>query len=159
MAGGLARFLEVGQALAELRNRRLYRTEFASFEAYISTCFGMRRSAIDGLIRSAQTAQVLLDAGVSLPPDVTPSALRPLSAMQTEALQVACWQLVQTISPARAPTGPLISKLCRLIRNCLDDTQSEETLQAEEEELESASEGKRANNRIKDPLDPTRPVW
>jgi hypothetical protein len=37
--------------------------------------------------------------------------------------------------------------------------QSEETLQAEEEELESASEGKCANNRIKDPLDPTRPVW
>ena len=67
--GGLARFLEIGTALAELRNRRLYRVQYASFEDYVSNQFGLRRSAVDGVIRSAQTAQVLLDAGLELPPD------------------------------------------------------------------------------------------
>jgi hypothetical protein len=60
---GLEEFLRVGSALAELRNRRLYRVEFGTFEEYARARFGMARSSLDQLIRSASTAQCLLDAG------------------------------------------------------------------------------------------------
>ena len=40
-------------------------------------------------------------------------------------------------------TQPLVSRLCRLVRNCLDDTQSEETLQALDQQ-ESTRGSKRA---------------
>lgn len=120
--GGLAKFLEVGIALAELRNRRLYRTEFATFEHYVLTQFGLHRAAVDGVIRSAQTAQVLLDAGLELPPDTNPTSLRAISALPGDELKTACWQLAERLSPARVPSQPLVSKLCRLVRHCLEDT-------------------------------------
>ena len=57
---GLQEFLRVGQALAEIRNRRLYRTEFQTFEQYVRAKFGLARSSADQLICSASTAQCLL---------------------------------------------------------------------------------------------------
>lgn len=87
VAHGLQEFLKVGAALAELRNRRLYRTEYPSFEAYIKNRFGLHRSAVDGVIRSAQTAQVLLDAGIELPSDTTATVLRPISGLPDDELK------------------------------------------------------------------------
>jgi hypothetical protein len=121
VAGGLAKFLEVGMALAELRNRRLYRTEHATFESYVQSRFGLHRSSVDGVIRSAQTAAVLVDGGLRLPPDTTPTSLRAISALPgDDSLKTACWQLAERLSPARAPTQPLVSKLCRMVRNLVD---------------------------------------
>ena len=106
VAGGLAKFLQVGTALAELRNRRLYRTEFVTFEEYVRSKFGLHRSSVDGVIRSAQTAQVLLEAGVKLPADTTPTSLRAISALPGDELKSACWMLAQSVSPARTPGEP-----------------------------------------------------
>ena len=44
---GLEEFLRVGQALAEIRNRRLYRTEYPTFEQYVRAKFGLARSTAD----------------------------------------------------------------------------------------------------------------
>jgi hypothetical protein len=119
---GLGKFLQTGQALAEIRNRRLYRVEFASFESYVQARFGMHRSAVDSVIRSAQVAQVLLDSGLELPSDTNPTSLRAVSALPgDDSLKSACWQLAQRLSPARAPSQPLVSKLCRMVTNCLED--------------------------------------
>jgi hypothetical protein len=63
---GLSQFMEVGRALSELRSRRLYRTNYPTFEAYVRDRFGLARSTVDGVIRSAQTAQSLLDSGIEL---------------------------------------------------------------------------------------------
>ena len=124
---GLEKFLQVGQALAELRNKRLYRTEFPTFEAYIQSRFHLHRASVDGVIRSAETAQLLIDSGVELAPDTTATSLRAISALPEDAqLKTACWQLAQTLSPARAPSQPLVSRLCRIVRNCLDDAPQED---------------------------------
>jgi hypothetical protein len=119
---GLGKFLQTGQALAEIRNRRLYRVEFASFESYVLNRFHLHRSAVDGVIRSAQVAQVLLDAGLELPSDTNPTSLRSISALPgDDSLKTACWQLAERLSPARAPSQPLVSRLCRMVRNCLEE--------------------------------------
>ena len=144
VAGGLAKFLEVGTALAELRNRRLYRMEFVTFEEYVRSKFGLHRSSVDGVIRSAQTAQVLLDAGLQLPPDTNPTSLRAISALPTDELKTACWELARNLSPARAPSQPLVSRLCRLVRNCLDE---EETLEDRSAQIGEEWDGSPAPSR------------
>jgi hypothetical protein len=121
VAGGLAKFLEVGMALAELRNRGLYRTEHATFESYVHQRFGLHRSSVDGVIRSALTAAVLVDDGLRLPPDTNPTSLRAISALPgDDSLKTVCWQLAERLSPARAPTQPLVSKRCRMVRNLVE---------------------------------------
>jgi hypothetical protein len=137
------KFLEVGNALSELRNRRLYRTEFATFEQYVLAKFALHRSSVDGVIRSAQTAQVLLDAGLQLPPDTNPTSLRAISALPTDELKTVCWELARSLSPARAPSQPLVSRLCRLVRNCLDSEQDDASETSESRHVPDAYHGRR----------------
>jgi hypothetical protein len=119
--GGLQEFLKVGAALATLRSKRLFRTEFATFEEYVRTKFALARSSADQLIRSAQTAQVLLEAGVELPANTTATVLRPIASLPGEELQVACWEFAQSLAPARGVTQPLIARLVRVVRNALEN--------------------------------------
>jgi len=117
---GLEHFLAVGEALAKIRNQRLYRTHYPTFEQYVRDRFGLARSTVDQLIRSSQTAQTLLDAGVTLPPGTSEAVVRPLSGLPGEDLQAACWNLVVSVAPERGPSQPLVSHLCRTIRDILD---------------------------------------
>jgi hypothetical protein len=122
--GGLQEFLKVGAALAELRNRRLYRTHYATFQEYVRARFGLARSSVDQLIRSSATAQALLDDGEELPPCTTEAVIRPVSALPTPELKAACWSLARSLAPACGPTQPLVSKVCRMIRNLVDGDSS-----------------------------------
>jgi hypothetical protein len=54
---GIAVFVEVGSALAEVRDSKLYRAEFKTFEAYCQTRWGLGRTYVFNLIESAQTAE------------------------------------------------------------------------------------------------------
>jgi hypothetical protein len=123
--GGFEQFLRVGQALAELRSRRLYRTHYATFAEYVRARFGLARSSVDQLIRSQATAQALLDAGEELPPNTSQALMRPLSNLPTLELKSACWSLAKALAPEHGPTEPLISKLTRMVRNCLEDADGE----------------------------------
>jgi hypothetical protein len=117
---GLDEFLRVGNALATLRNKRLFRTEFASFEGYVRAKFGLARSSADSLIRSAQTAEVLLEAGIELPPNTTATLMKPIATLPGDELKIACWQFAESLAPARGVTEPLVSRLVRIVRNALD---------------------------------------
>jgi len=118
--GGLEEFLRVGAALSELRNRRLFRTEFASFGEYVRIRFGLARSSVDQLIRSSIVARDLLDSGEELSPNTSEAVIRPLSALPGQELQAACWSLVKSLAPESEPRQPLVSKVCRIIRNRVD---------------------------------------
>jgi hypothetical protein len=120
VSAGLEEFLRVGTALAELRNRRLYRTEFATFEAYCRGRFSLARSSVDQLIRSSIVARDLLDSGIELSPNTSEAVIRPLSALPGQELQAACWSLVKSLAPESQPRQPLVSKVCRIIRNLVD---------------------------------------
>jgi hypothetical protein len=89
---GLDEFLRVGNALATLQNKRLYRTEAATFEIYCRNQFGLARSSADSIIRSAQTAEILLEAGIELPPNTTATLMKPIASLPGEELKVACWE-------------------------------------------------------------------
>jgi hypothetical protein len=116
---GLSQFLAVGAALLELRSSRLYRETHDTFESFCRETFGLARSTTDQVIRSASTAQTLLDSGVTLPPNTTEATIRPLASLPA-ALQPVSWQLVEATSPKCGPTQPIVSKICRTIKNAIE---------------------------------------
>jgi hypothetical protein len=117
---GIGQFLEVGLALGELRSKRLYRTTNATFELYVRDRFGLARSTVDGVIRSATTAKSLIDSGLEVPPSVGEATLRPIASLPGNDLQAATWEFVSCIAPACGATQPLVARICRVIRNSLD---------------------------------------
>jgi hypothetical protein len=122
---GFETFMKVGEALAQIRQRRLFRVEYVSFAQYVEGEFGMALSTANGLLRSVELAQNLLDEGIQLPPDTLPTAIKPLAGIPSmEGLRAACWQYAQSLSPARALSSTLVSRVVRLIRSQLDDAQA-----------------------------------
>jgi hypothetical protein len=104
---GLSTFLEVAKALQEIRSSRLYRGTHADFQSWCRETLGLARSSVDGLIRSGEVAQLLIDHGVQLPPNTTEAVVRPVSNLPGAELQVQAWRLVQAVSPERGPSQPI----------------------------------------------------
>jgi hypothetical protein len=117
---GLEKFLATGQALSEIRNKRLFRCTHPTFEQYCRSRFSLARSSVDQLIRSSTVARDLLDSGEELAPNTSEAVIRPLSALPGQALQAACWSLVKSLAPESGPRQPLVSKVARMVRNLVD---------------------------------------
>jgi hypothetical protein len=84
IAGGLDTFLAVGEALAAIRDRRLYRDTHRSFAAYLAARWpqiGGRRQA-DRLINAAEVAADLRPVGLSLTSERQARELAPLPPEQ-----------------------------------------------------------------------------
>lgn len=61
-------FLQVGRALIEIRDRKLYRARHKTFQAYLEGRWGISRPRGYQLIEAAEIAKQLIEAGES-PPD------------------------------------------------------------------------------------------
>ena len=91
-------------SLSRLRNARL-RSESRTYRSEV--------------IRSNATAELLSANGATLPPSISESALRPVSALPSPELQIQAWRLVQAASPAGV-TQPIASKVARVIKNAIE---------------------------------------
>jgi len=60
---GLASFIEVGEALVEIRDQRLYRASHQSFDAYCLARWGFRRAHAHRLVQSAKVIRALSPTG------------------------------------------------------------------------------------------------
>jgi hypothetical protein len=117
---GLSQFLEVGAALATIRNERLYRETHSTFESFCRERYALARSTVDAVIRSASTAQLLIGNGVELPANTSEAAVRPVSTLPSPKLQLETWKLIKAASGKRGPTQPIASKICRVIKNAIE---------------------------------------
>jgi hypothetical protein len=88
---GQRTFVEVGQALAEIRDQRLYRGAFPSFEAYCKTTWDFGRQYAYRLIGSAEVVQKLSPVGNTLPMPATESQARPLTRVDPDQV-VDVWR-------------------------------------------------------------------
>lgn len=79
--GGLQTFVEVGSALMEIRNSRLYRASHATFEDYCRQRWGMSRIHAHRMIEAETVATHLLPIG-NIP--ATESVARPLASLPPE---------------------------------------------------------------------------
>jgi hypothetical protein len=117
----LETFLTVGRALAQIRNERLYRTEYPSWETYCTKRWGFNYGHANDLVRSTQVAEGLLAScagpggDAALPADLSADALRPLQKLEPE-LQSACWRLASRIGK---PTHHVVSKIVRVVQSAI----------------------------------------
>ena len=77
----LRSFIEVGNALAEIRDQRLYRAEFGRFEDYCQERWGMDRRYANRLVQASKTAT---DLGPMGPKPTTERQARELSRAPKE---------------------------------------------------------------------------
>lgn len=78
---GMRHFVEVGNALATIRNKRLYRGNYKAFSDYCDERWELSRTHVDRLIAGATVAQNLTPIGVTL---ANESQARVLSGLAPE---------------------------------------------------------------------------
>lgn len=133
IAKGLQTFIEVGQALLTIRDNRLYRTSYGTFEEYCRKTWGMSKTHANRVIDSAEVAEVLTPIGVT---PATESQARELAPLKDDPNAMrAVWETANDRTDGK-PTA-------KVIRECREELTAEpEILDAEvveEGEMESAS--------------------
>jgi len=116
---GLSTFLEVGQALLEIREQRLYRAAYKDFESYCRERWHFSAHHGARIMRSIVVARNLLKNG-SLPPlptDATETLLRPLTSLEP-SLQRSVWELAHKVNPT--PTPRVLAGLAKIVRHAID---------------------------------------
>jgi ParB family chromosome partitioning protein len=88
---GLNTFIEVGEALFIIRDKRLYRREFNTFEDYCQQKWALSKPYVNRIIAASQTFTNLAPIGVILPN--TESQVRPLTSLEPE-IQKEVWKEV-----------------------------------------------------------------
>jgi hypothetical protein len=119
----LEAFLATGRALTEIRNKRLYRQDFATWEDYCVRRWGLSYSRANELARSAQIADHLLSncAGpqgdAPLPADLSADVLKPLGKLDPP-LQSAVWRLASRVT--EHPTQHVVSKITQVVQEAIN---------------------------------------
>ena len=88
---GLNTFIEVGEALFIIRDKRLYRREFNTFEDYCQEKWRLSKPYVNRIIAASQSFTNLAPIGVILPN--TESQVRPLTSLEPE-IQKEVWKEV-----------------------------------------------------------------
>lgn len=91
--GGLQTFYAVGNALAEIRDERLYRASYRAFEDYCQERWGMTRQYANKLIAAAETVEnleTIVSSVPGFPLPTTESQARPLTSLAPDK-QIGAW--------------------------------------------------------------------
>ena len=91
---GLQTFIEVGQALMTIREKRLYRIGFKTFEEYCQVKWQMEKSQTYRLIETAKVINNISPIGEVLPK--TESQTRPLTSLEPEIQKEVWTEVVKT---------------------------------------------------------------
>lgn len=99
---GLQTFVDVGNALLTIRDQRLYREHYATFEQYCRERWGMGRHYANRMIAAAQTTQLLVPTGTKTP--TCERHVRPLTELEPDE-QIEAWQRAVETAPGGKITG------------------------------------------------------
>lgn len=103
---GMRAFNQVGLALAEIRDARLYRSSHESFEAYLEDRWKMSRPRAYQLMQAAEVVSTVVDTG--LPAPTNERQARALAAAPVE-LQPEAWR-VASEDGERQPTAAQVTE-------------------------------------------------
>ncbi|MBE9164542.1 hypothetical protein [Tychonema sp. LEGE 06208] len=142
---GLQTFYEVGKALDEIREQKLYREAHKSFETYCRDKWGIARQTAHRFIAAAQVIENLTPIGVKIP--TKENQVRPLAGLSPE-LQLEIWQEALESSPNGMPTGAAVQ---RLVDERFPSLGSRRTPKDTDSELEKLrSDNKRLREEIRE---------
>jgi hypothetical protein len=108
---GLPAFTAVGKALLQIREEKLYRLQYKSFEEYCRDRWALEHSHAYELMRSAEVSKNLETSAIA---EVLPTReyqIRALTSLSPEQ-QIRAWtQAVAETGKGKAPTGDLVRKV------------------------------------------------
>lgn len=134
---GLASFYEVGNALSAIRDMRLYRSEFKTFEEYCQDRWGFQRHYANRLIASAKVVEDLVPTGTK--PESERVAREVAKAPEDKRQEV--WQQAIERSggkPTAAEVKAVVAEICE------EEEESEEDDRPTDEEVSIARHALRA---------------
>ncbi|MCU0533590.1 MAG: hypothetical protein MUD14_06810 [Hydrococcus sp. Prado102] len=105
---GLQTFYEVGQALIEIRDCKLYRQTHKTFEAYCQEKWSLTRRRAYQLIDASEVIQNLCTMVHKFP--TNERQIRPLTKLPA-AQQLEIWQKAIEESPDGNPTAKIVERL------------------------------------------------
>ncbi|MHC5722909.1 MAG: hypothetical protein ACYTXY_01910 [Nostoc sp.] len=106
-------FFEAGKALAELRDRKLYRSTHKTFEEYCKQRFGYTRIAASYKIAAATVMDNLLTNGLQILPN-NERQVRPLASLEPE-VQREAWQKAVEEAGGKVPSGRIVKNVVQRI--------------------------------------------
>lgn len=116
IATGIQTFIEVGEALTTIRDERLYREQFGTWEEYLRKRWPeIGRRQADRLIGAASVAQDLAPLGIE---PASESQVRPLVGLPPEQRREAMQQAQQLAQAAgrEQPTARHVAEAARAVR-------------------------------------------
>ena len=122
---GMQTFVEVGLALMEIRDGRLYRAEFGTFEEYCNQRWGWTRMRASQLIAAASVVQ---NVNNCLQNPATESQARPLAALPP-AQQREAWERVLETAPNGKITAAIVTQAAQAIRQERTDQRRQERIE------------------------------
>ncbi len=107
-------FTEAGKALRELRDKRLYRSSYKSFEDYCRARFGFTRQSANYLIAGANVVESLTTNGCQILP-TTERQVRPLTKLEPSE-QCEVWQQAVYEAGGKVPTGQVVKGIVERLK-------------------------------------------
>ena len=108
VAQGLQTFVEVGEALAEIRDRRLYRIEHATFADYCKVKWRMSDRRARQLMGASEIVAGISKSGTTVPK--TERQARPLTKLPP-GQRAEAWQEAVKASPNGTPTAKAVATI------------------------------------------------
>jgi len=105
---GLQGFYELGKALDEIRQSRLYRQSYKNFEAYCRDRWGIARQTAHRFIAATQVVDNLAKTDLQIPKKE--NQVRPLAKLTPEQ-QVKIWGEAVDLAQDGQPTGASVKRL------------------------------------------------
>ena len=126
---GFRWFMEVGEALAEIRDRRLYREKYKTWEEFLKNEFGFGRSHAKHLIdaRGAvveMEAELLTDVNISEP--THEAQVRPLLKLDEPGDRFLAWKAAVEASPGGSPTQREVDREVKRLLPAADEEGEED---------------------------------
>jgi ParB family chromosome partitioning protein len=126
---GLNNFIEVGEALLEIRDSRLYRIEHGTFETYCREKWGMSKQRANQLVSAASVVDTISKTTTTVVAPSSERQARPLTSLEPE-IQREAWKEVvhqsqETGKPITAATVQQVAEQWKPINQ--DVRQAKET--------------------------------
>ncbi len=107
-------FFEAGLSLREIRDRRLYRSTYATFEQYCKERFNFTRQAANYLIAGSSVFETLTTIGCQILP-TSERQVRPITSLD-EYEQVEAWSAAVAEAGERVPSSRIVKEVVQRIK-------------------------------------------
>ena len=107
---GLKTFTHVGKSLIEIRDSKLYKEEYSTFNSYCKERWGMVKTQANRLISASNVVDNLTPMGVILP--TNERQVRPMTKLEPEQQAVA-WDKAVEVSEGNVPTAKVVQEVVK----------------------------------------------